>query len=78
MANNRDKVANQLKEYAYTAGNSVATTSNGAPIDTITASLTSGPKGAIALKDFTLIDHIAAFDRERIPERGNYTITATL
>lgn len=35
----------------------------------MTASLTSGSRGAIALKDFVLIDHLAAFDRERIPER---------
>jgi len=31
--------------------------------------MTAGPKGSIALKDFTLLDHLAAFDRERIPER---------
>jgi catalase len=35
----------------------------------LTASLTDGPFGNIPLKDFTLIDHLAAFDRERIPER---------
>ena len=31
--------------------------------------MTAGPQGDIVLKDFTLIDHLAAFDRERIPER---------
>ena len=44
-------------------------TSNGAPVDSLTASLTAGPSGPIVLQDFTLIDHLARFDRERIPER---------
>lgn len=34
-----------------------------------TASATVGPKGPIVLQDFTLIDELAHFDRERIPER---------
>lgn len=51
------------------------TTSNGSPINSITASLTvgkinnTGATGPIALQDFTLIDHLSHFDRERIPER---------
>lgn len=64
----RDKVSNQLLHQSDNE-TSLLTTSNGCPVDTITASLTSGSRGAIALKDFTLIDHLAAFDRERIPER---------
>jgi catalase len=44
-------------------------TSNGAPVDTLTASLTAGPKGPIVLQDFVLLDHFARFSRERIPER---------
>jgi catalase len=31
--------------------------------------MTAGPRGSIVLKDFTLVDHLASFDRERIPER---------
>ncbi len=31
--------------------------------------MTAGPRGPILLQDFTLIDKLAAFDRERIPER---------
>jgi catalase len=66
----RDKVANQLMDQQHRSSNPpVLTASNGCPVDTLTASLTSGSRGAIALKDFTLIDHLAAFDRERIPER---------
>ena len=45
------------------------TTSNGNPIDNNQNSLTAGPGGPILLQDFTLIDKLASFDRERIPER---------
>ncbi|KAH9114419.1 hypothetical protein AeMF1_011442, partial [Aphanomyces euteiches] len=49
----------------------VATTSNGAPLPNngLTASETVGPHGPIVLQDFALLDHLAHFDRERIPER---------
>ncbi|TYZ66059.1 hypothetical protein PybrP1_002980 [[Pythium] brassicae (nom. inval.)] len=48
-----------------------ATASNGAPMppNGLTASATAGPRGPIVLQDFALIDHLAHFDRERIPER---------
>ena len=65
----RDHVANQLLQKGKCPVNHGATSSNGAPVDTVTASMTAGPRGDIVLKDFTLIDHLAAFDRERIPER---------
>ncbi len=45
------------------------TTSYGAPIDNNQNSMTAGPRGPILLQDFTLIDKLAHFDRERIPER---------
>jgi len=45
------------------------TTSNGAPVDDNLNSLTAGPDGPILLQDFHLIDKLAHFDRERIPER---------
>jgi catalase len=45
------------------------TTSNGAPIDNNQNSMTAGPNGPILLQDFTLIDKLSSFDRERIPER---------
>jgi catalase len=70
MSNQRDCVANQLKRHGDSVtGASTATASNGCPVSSVTASLTGGPRGDIPLKDFTLIDHLAAFDRERIPER---------
>jgi len=60
----------QLASYAAQQKvTSVLTTSNGAPIDDKTNSMTAGPRGPIVLQDFTLIDEIAHFDRERIPER---------
>ena len=70
----RDVVSNQIGNQApsnvgsYKPSNT-ATASNGCPVDSLTASQTAGPKGPITLQDFTLIDHLAAFDRERIPER---------
>lgn len=45
------------------------TTSSGSPIDNNQNSLTVGPNGPTLLQDFTLIDKLAHFDRERIPER---------
>lgn len=45
------------------------TNSNGSPVEDMTTSMTVGPRGPIVLQDFTLIDELAHFDRERIPER---------
>ena len=45
------------------------TTSTGAPFDDNQNSLTVGPNGPILLQDFNLIDKLAHFARERIPER---------
>jgi len=47
----------------------VYTTSNGRPITWATASQTIGKRGPILLQDVHLIDLLAHFDRERIPER---------
>ncbi|KAN0045057.1 hypothetical protein ACTA71_006585 [Dictyostelium dimigraforme] len=47
----------------------ILTTSNGAPVDNNLNSMTAGPNGPVLLQDFTLIDKLAHFDRERIPER---------
>lgn len=45
------------------------TTSWGRPVDDNQNSITVGPGGPIALHDTHLIDKLAKFDRERIPER---------
>ena len=50
-------------------GKKTLTTSNGHPVDNNQNSMTAGPRGPILLQDFTLIDKLAHFDRERIPER---------
>ncbi|CAB0003273.1 unnamed protein product [Nesidiocoris tenuis] len=47
----------------------VLTTGSGNPVDSKTASLTVGKNGPILLQDITIIDELAHFDRERIPER---------
>ena len=45
------------------------TTSNGAPVDDNMNSITAGEYGPVVIGDFNLIDKLAHFDRERIPER---------
>lgn len=46
------------------------TTSHGQPIDCKTASLTvGGDRGPLLIQDYTFLDEMAHFDRERIPER---------
>ncbi|OMJ79010.1 hypothetical protein SteCoe_21039 [Stentor coeruleus] len=45
------------------------TTSWGRPVDNNQNSLTAGPRGPILMQDVHLIDKLASFDRERIPER---------
>ncbi|KAL1921791.1 uncharacterized protein VTP21DRAFT_10433 [Calcarisporiella thermophila] len=45
------------------------TTSNGNPIENNQTSITAGEWGPVLINDFNLIDQLAHFDRERIPER---------
>lgn len=45
------------------------TTSSGSPVDNNQSSITIGPNGPTLIQDFHLIDKLANFDRERIPER---------
>ncbi|KAJ2678518.1 catalase A [Coemansia spiralis] len=47
----------------------VLTTANGNPVDNNQTSLTAGEYGPVLVQDFHLIDKLAHFDRERIPER---------
>ena len=47
----------------------VYTASNGAPVFNPNASQRVGTSGPLLLQDFHLIDLLAHFDRERIPER---------
>ncbi|MDI9340133.1 MAG: catalase [Sediminibacterium sp.] len=45
------------------------TTNNGAPVGDNQNSLTIGNEGPVLLEDIHLVEKLAAFDRERIPER---------
>ncbi|XP_059590679.1 catalase isozyme 1 isoform X1 [Vitis vinifera] len=45
------------------------TTNSGAPVWNNNSSLTVGPRGPILLEDYHLVEKLANFDRERIPER---------
>jgi len=66
----RDPASEQISNYANSVNTrSRATDSNGAPVDSLTNTQTFGPRGPIALQDFVYLDHNAAFNRERIPER---------
>ena len=52
-----------------TAKKKKLTTSFGAPVSDDQNSLTAGPTGPVLLQDVHLIDKLAHFNRERIPER---------
>lgn len=72
--NRRDSASEQLTNYAQSIKSNVggvhqATNGNGNPVDSYTATMTAGVRGPVLLQDTTYIDHTAAFDRERIPER---------
>jgi catalase len=47
----------------------VLTTESGAPVSDNQNSLTAGPGGPVLLQDHSLIEKLARFERERIPER---------
>ena len=49
--------------------NEYLTTNEGVPIENDTSSLTIGEDGPVVLEDINLVDKLAHFDRERIPER---------
>src|SRR5919109_302342 len=45
------------------------TTNAGAPVEDNQNSLTAGPRGPVLLQDYWLLEKLATFNRERIPER---------
>src|SRR6185369_9229876 len=45
------------------------TTAAGLPVSDNQNSLTAGPRGPVLLQDFHLLEKLAHFNRERIPER---------
>ncbi len=61
------------------------TTAAGAPVGDNQNSLSAGPRGPLLLQDFHLVEKLAQFNRERIPERivhakgsgayGTFTVT---
>lgn len=66
----RDRAAEQLSEFKKNqAQEEVLTTGHGCPLSDKLNSLTVGPRGPILLQDVQLLDEMAHFDRERIPER---------
>jgi len=70
MSDERDKATNQLATQARRSGfPDQLTTAHGAPVSDKLNSITVGPRGPILLQDHVLIEELAHFDRERIPER---------
>merc|ERR1712038_1913524 len=66
----RDKATNQMEEYRRKNKNpGTLTTAHGCPVGDKLNSLTVGPRGPILLQDHVLVEELAHFDRERIPER---------
>ena len=45
------------------------TTNSGAPVEDNQNSITAGPRGPVLLQDYWLLEKLATFNRERIPER---------
>ena len=45
------------------------TTDAGIPVESDRVSLTVGPQGPVLLRDHYLIEQMAQFNRERVPER---------
>jgi catalase len=66
----RDKATNQLNEWKkQNEASERAVNVHGCPVASLTKSLSVGRQGNLLLQDTNLIEHLAAFDRERIPER---------
>jgi catalase len=64
-----DHFRNYLDDKGAKSGDTVYTTSNGAPMPHPYETQRMGENGPLLLQDFHLIDLISHFDRERIPER---------
>ncbi|WP_066522426.1 catalase [Curtobacterium ammoniigenes] len=74
-----------MTEESFQDDRPIATANNGAPIASDEHSLSVGADGAIALHDHYLLEKLAQFNRERIPERivhakgggafGTFTVT---
>ncbi len=54
---------------AFSMAENMMTTDHGTPVGDNQNSLTAGSNGGVLLQDFHLIQKLARFDRERIPER---------
>ena len=45
------------------------TTASGNPVGDNQNSLTAGPRGPVLMQDYQLLEKMATFNRERVPER---------
>jgi len=68
----RDNASDQLENFKQSVGEGgieKLTTGHGAPIGDKQNSLTVGHRGPVLIQDHVLLEELAHFDRERIPER---------
>ncbi|KAH9254103.1 hypothetical protein BASA81_007978 [Batrachochytrium salamandrivorans] len=65
----KSKLKTSSEEGSPSPPPSYLTSNFGAPLPSNDQALTSGPRGPILLQDFHLVEKLAHFDRERIPER---------
>ena len=63
-----DKILTQGERPAAQPGESTTRVS-GQPVPSENTSITAGPQGPVVLNDSHLIDKLAHFNRERVPER---------
>merc|ERR1712110_209847 len=69
IATNQIQIQKDRKKNVYQEDPDRLTTAHGAPVGDKLNSLSVGPRGPLLLQDHVLIDKLAHFDRERIPER---------
>merc|ERR1712045_172229 len=69
IATNQIQIRKDRKKNVYNEDPDRLTTAHGAPVGDKLNSLSVGPRGPLLLQDHVLIEELAHFDRERIPER---------
>merc|ERR1712032_1661713 len=69
IATNQIQIQKDRKKNVYHEDPDRLTTAHGAPVGDKLNSLSVGPRGPLLLQDHVLIEELAHFDRERIPER---------
>src|SRR5882672_1698556 len=85
VPNPKNKNRESRRQMASKQKSPVMTTQSGRPVGDNQNSVTVGPRGPVLMEDYLLFEKMAAFNRERIPERvvhakgagayGTFTVT---